>query len=158
MRYYTCTYGPTAATVAIDVFEFTPADDKPIILLGCTIAQTTEIKEAEEEQLEVKIMRGGTAMTSGSGGGAAANGVSVDASGATSGFTFENGNTTLATFTSGVTLLEDTFNVRVGWQYWPVPEARIACSQANGGFVIRMNSTPADSITFVATAYIGEDG
>lgn len=157
-RGYTCVYGPTAATVAIDVFELTPADDKPLTIVGCTIGQTTEIKEAEEEELEIKVMRGGTAMTSGSGGAAAANGVSVDASGATSGFTYEAGNTTLATFTSGVTLLEDSMNVRVGWQWWPPPEAWISVSQANGGLVVRMNSTPADSITFVATLYVLEEG
>jgi hypothetical protein len=157
-RGYTCTFGPTAETAAFDVFELTPADDKPLTIVGCTIGQTTEFGDAQEEELEIKIMRGGTAMTSGSGGTTAANGVSVDATGATSGFTFEAGNTTLATFTSGVTLLEDSMNVRSGWQWWPPPEMWISVSQGNGGLVIRMNSTPADSITFVATLYVLEEG
>jgi len=157
-RGYTCVYGPTAATVAIDIFEFTPADDKPLTIVGFTIGQTTEIGDAQEEELEIKIMRGGTGMTSGSGGVAAANGVGVDASSATSGFTYEAGNTTLATFTSGVTLLEDSMNVRTGWQWWPPPEVWFSVSQANGGLVLRMNSTPADSITFAATAYVLEEG
>ena len=157
-RGYMCTYGPTALTAAADIFELTPADDKPLSIVGCTIGQTTEFGDAQEEELEIKVMRGGTAMTSGSGGTTAANGVSVDATGAASGFTFEAGNTTLATFTSGVTLLEDSMNVRVGWQWWPPPEMWVSVSQGNGGLVVRMNSTPADSITFVASLYVLEEG
>jgi hypothetical protein len=157
-RGYTCIFAPTAATVAVDLFEVPPADDKPLTIVGCTIGQTTEIGDAQEEELEIKVMRGGTAMTSGSGGTAAAAATSVDASGATSGFTFEAMNTTVATFTAGVTLLEDSMNVRTGWQWWPPPEVWVSVSQANGGLVVRMNSTPADSITFTGTLYVLEEG
>lgn len=157
-RGYTCVLAPTAFTAAFDIFELTPADDKSLQVCGIVIGQTTEITDAQDEQLEIKIMRGGTAMTSGSGGTAAANAVSVDATGQGSGFTFEAGNTTLATFTSGVTLWEDTMNVRSGWQLWLPPEAWFGVSQGNGGLVVRMNSTPADSITFDASMLVYENG
>lgn len=160
-RPYTASWAPQARTTAFDVFEFTPADDKPIQLAAVVIGQTSEITDAQDEQLEIQIIRGGTAMTSGSAGTgstAAANGVAMDASNQASGFTFDAGNTTVATFTGGVTLYEDTMNVRSGFQLWLPPELWIGCSQANGGIVVRMNSTPADSVTFDATAFVVEAG
>jgi hypothetical protein len=158
-RMYTATFDLTAVTAAIfDFFEFTPADDKPIILHAVYIGQTTEIADAQEEQMEWTIRRGGTGMSSGSGGIAAANGVGLDPSYAASGFTFEAMNTTEATFTAGVEVHHDSFNVRTGLQYIPTPEMRTQCSQLNGGFVVRCESTPVDSISFVGTAYIEELG
>lgn len=159
-RQYTCRLAPTAFTTTVDLFEVTPADDKPIVILGCVIFQTgtADFGDAQEEGLEINIQRGGTAMTSGSGGSAAAAGVPTDASGATAGFTFEAGNTTLATFTGGTIPWEDAMNVRVGWQYWPIPEARISCSQANGGIVVRVAAAPADSITLNGSLVVAELG
>jgi hypothetical protein len=157
-RMYVCTFDVTAATVAVDFFEFTPADDKPIVLHALYIAQTTEAGDAMEEMLPWSIQRGGSAMTTGSGGVAATNGVVLGPSGATSGFTFEAMNTTAASFTGGVVVHRDAFNVRVGLQYIPTPETRISCSQANGGFVVRLGAAPADSISWTGSALIEEQG
>lgn len=158
-RMYACTFDLTAVTAAIfDVFEFTPADDKPIVLHAVFLGQTTELGDAQEEQFEWSIRRGGTAMSTGSGGTSAAAGVALDASGAASGFTFEAMNTTEATFTTGVKLHSDSFNLRTGLQFIPTPEMRIACSQANGGMVVRIESTPVDSVSMVGTAYVEELG
>lgn len=157
-RMYTISFTATAVTTSLDLFEITPADDKPCVLHALYVGQTTELGDAAEEQLEWTIRRGGTAMTSGSGGVAAANGIGLDPSYATSGFTYEARNTTLATFTAGTIVHDDTFNVRVGIQYIPTPEMRPSVSQANGGMVCRLEAAPADSITFAATAYIEELG
>lgn len=157
-RLYTVTFDVTAATVAVDFFEFTPADDKPIEIHSIFIGQTTEVGDAQEEMLPINIQRGGSAMTSGSGGTTAANGVLLAPSGATSGFTFEAMNTTAATFTGGVVVHRDAFNVRTGWQFRPTPEERPVCSQANGGMVIRLGSAPADSISWTGTVTVEEHG
>lgn len=158
-RMYVCTFVPTAVTAAIfDFFEFTPADDKSLILHAVYIGQTTEFGDAQEEQMEWTIRRGGTGMSSGSGGIAAANGIGTGPSYATSGFTYESMNTTEATFTTGVLLHDDSFNVRTGLQYIPTPEMRFEVNQANGGMVVRCESTPADSITFCGVAYVEELG
>jgi len=157
-RMYVCTFDVTAATAAVDFFEFTPADDKPIVLHALYIGQTTEAGDAMEELLPWSIQRGGTAMTTGSGGTTAANGVVCGPSGATSGFTFEAMNTTPATFTAGVVVHRDAFNVRVGLQYIPTPETRISASQANGGFVIRLGAAPADTISWTGSALVEEQG
>lgn len=157
-RLYTCSFDVTAATVAVDFFELTPADDKPLILHAVFISQTTEAGDAQEEMLPINIQRGGTAMTSGSGGTTAAAGVTLGPSGATAGFTFEAMNTTAASFTAGVVLLRDAFNVRSGWQFIPTPEMRPQVSQANGGLVVRLGAAPADSISWTGTAFIEEQG
>lgn len=157
-RMYVCTFDVTAATVAVDFVEFTPADDKPIVLHAVYIGQTTETGDTQEEMLPWSIQRGGSAMTSGSGGTAAANAVVLGPSGASSGFTFEAMNTTQASFTGGVVVHRDAFNVRTGLVYIPTPETRVSCSQANGGFVVRLGSAPADSISFTGCALVEEQG
>jgi hypothetical protein len=155
---YVATFDVTAATVAVDFFEITPADDKPVVLHCLYIGQTTEAGDAQEEMLPWSIQRGGTAMTSGSGGTTAANGVVLGPSGASSGFTFEAMNTTAATFTGGVVVHRDAFNVRTGLVYIPTPETRISASQANGGFVVRLGAAPADSISWIGSALLEEQG
>jgi hypothetical protein len=157
-RMYTVTFDVTAATVAVDWFELTPADDKPIVIHSLYIGQTTEAGDTQEEMLPWSIQRGGTAMTSGSGGTTAANAVVLGPSGATSGFTFEAMNTTPASFTGGVVLHRDSFNVRTGLVYIPTPETRPSCSQANGGMVVRLGAAPTDSISWTGTVHIEEQG
>lgn len=157
-RMYSCTFDVTAATVSLDFFEIVPADDKPVVIHVIDIAQTTELGDAAEEQLAWSIQRGGTAITTGSGGVAAAAGVAMGASGAGSGFTFEAMNTTKATFTAGVVLHRSAFNVRTGLLWIPTPETRPTVSQANGGLVVRLDSTPADSVSFIGTCLVEEQG
>lgn len=158
-REYTCLLPSVARTVQFDPFEVTPADDKPITIHGIFLGQTTETGDAAEEQITVEILRGGTAMTSGSGGTgsvAAQAPVALDSADTASGATYDAGNETVATFTSGVTLWRDTFNVRTGYQMIFPPEDRPKCSQTNGGIVVRL-SAPADSITWVGTLVISEE-
>ena len=69
-RMYVVRFTATAATAAVDFFSFAPADDKPVVIHAVYIGQTTETGDAMEEMLEVKIERGGTAYTVGSGGSA----------------------------------------------------------------------------------------
>jgi hypothetical protein len=156
-RMYSCNFTGTAATVAVDFFELTPADDRPCIVHAVYLGQSTETGDAAEEMLPIEIHRGGTAITTGSGGVAAAAGVAL--SGAqTSGFTFEAMNTTAASFTGGVVVHRDTFNVRTGWQYIPTPETQIMVGQNNGGLVVRLGAAPADSITWWGTMIVEEIG
>ena len=155
MRKYAVPFGPTALTATFDIFEVAPADDKQVTLLGIVLGQTTEIGDAQEEMLEVIITRGGTAMTSGS-GGSAATPVPLDPADTAFGGTVEVLNTTKATFTSGLVVHRDAFNVRVGWQYMPPPEQWIEVTQANGGLSASIPGTPVDSITFAGTVYLGE--
>lgn len=153
--YYDCPWEFTA-TAAVDVVELVPATNKPIVITAIIIKQTTEIQEAQEEQLEVEIQRGGTAITSGSGGSSAAAGLKKTPGLPTSGFTFEAGNTTLATFTGGETPFRDVFPVRIGLERLFPPEEWIGCHAGNGGMVVRLPNAPADSIDFKGNVTVAE--
>lgn len=156
-RMYVVSFAATAATLAVDFFSFAPADDKPVVIHAIYLGQTTEIGDAQEEMLEVKIERGGTAYTVGSGGAAGTITV-LGPSGAAAGFTARVMDTTKATFTAGEVKHRDTFNVRTGWQYIPTPETRITVSQANGGCSICLPTAPVDSITWAGTLLAEEQG
>ena len=148
-----------ARTVQFDAFELTPADDKPIVLHHVVIGQTTDLGDANEEVLVMEILRGGTAMTSGSGGTgslAAQTPIARDPVDTASGVTYDTGNETLATFTSGVTVWREPFNIRIGLDRIFIPEERIECSQANGGIVVRI-SAPADSVTWGGGTLVFEE-
>jgi hypothetical protein len=67
-RVYTVTFQAVAITVSQDLFEITPADDKPVQFLGLFLAQNTDVGDAQDEILRWSCIRGHT--TSGSGGSA----------------------------------------------------------------------------------------
>ena len=48
----------TAAGTDSDLIELTAVDDKPIELVGLAIFITSELQEAQEEWLNLKIIRG----------------------------------------------------------------------------------------------------
>lgn len=161
-RVYTCELPKvTRGTASFDAFEITPADDKPVQIIGVDLQVLTETGDAAEEWLEWTIRRGGTGMTSGSAGTgsiAAASGVGTAAGiDPGSGFTYDAGNTTVATFTSGVICWHSAFNERIGLPLWtPPPELWIGCSQANGGIVVRIETTSADAYDICGTLTVQE--
>lgn len=152
---YNCPFEFTTTT-SVDVVELQPADDKPIVIMSIFLKATSELQEAQEEWVEVEIQRGGTAMTTGSGGSAAASGVATTPGLPSSAFQYEGGNTTLASFTSGVTPFRDALNVRAGGEIRFTPEEYIGCHQGNGGMVVRLPNAPADSTDYKGTVVVGE--
>lgn len=150
---YTVVFAGVAATAQQDLFEITPADDRPIEILGLHLSQTTELGDAAEEQLRIAIIRGHT--TSGSGGSAPTPQL-TDPRDSAAGFTAEVNNTTIASAGTGVTLHEDTWNVRVPYSQWWPPECAIGADQGNTTIVVRLLTTPADSITINGTLYVKE--
>src|SRR6478735_895384 len=93
-RIYTVDLTPTAITVAADLFEITPADDKPIRVLSLNLHQTTDFGDAQDEVISVVWVRGNA--TSGS-GGSAPTPRPGNRNDAAAGFTAEVANTTAAT-------------------------------------------------------------
>lgn len=151
-RTYAVTFNAVATTAACDLFELTPADDKPIEIIGIELGQTTEFGDAQDETLGLQIIRGFTA--SGSGGSAATPTPTSPNAGA-AGFTAEVNNTTLANTGTTTTLLSTAFNVRAGYlNYFPA-DARPGCGQGNTTIVLRMTA-PADSVTLNGTIYVRE--
>lgn len=154
-RMYSVNFDGTAVTVAADLFEIAPADDKACVVHAIFIGQSTELGDAAEEQLRVRLIRGHT--TSGS-GGSANTPTPLNPSDTAAGFAAETCNTTAASAGTGVFLHSDTFNVRTGWMYIPTPEARPIVTQVQGTLVLRLSAAPTDSVAFSGTMIVEELG
>lgn len=150
-RTYAVTFNGALATAA-DLFELTPADDKPIEIVSVHISQTSDAGDAQDEMIGFDIIRGHT--TSGS-GGSAATPAPLDPADAAAGFSAEVGNTTLASAGTTTTLHSDGFNVRAGYTYIPPGDARPKANQGNTTVVVRLTA-PADSLSYKATVVVRE--
>lgn len=152
-RFYAVTFEGTAVTAQVDFFEITPADDKPVKIWGLFLSQSSDVGDAAEEILRVKIIRGHA--TSGS-GGSAPTPAPLNPSDAAAGFGAETLNTTIASTGTAVDLFADAFNIRSGLQHWFPPEALPVANQANTSVVVRLMAAPADSLTMSGTLIVEE--
>lgn len=134
----------TAFTTAIDVMEILSGTGKPAVLLGFQFGQTTEIGDAQEEQIPIIIRRVTGAPTSGSGGGTSTF-QSTRPNDTAAALTLETGNTTKLTGGTSVEMGRVPWNVRTDCLYLPVPEERIVFDAATR-LVIELSAAPADSI------------
>jgi hypothetical protein len=154
-RIYYVDIAPTAITVAADLVELTPADDKPIVVHGFETFQTTDLGDAQEEIIGLLWVRGHT--TSGS-GGLTPTPRPANPSDAAAGFTVETVNTTQASAGTAVNLPRHGWNVRVACEKVYTPETRPQASQANTTLVLRMAAAPADSLTISGYVIVEELG
>jgi hypothetical protein len=152
---YSLAFEAVAVTAAQDLFELVAPTAKSIRILGIRIGQSSDAGDAQDENLQIKIVRGYT--TSGSGGTASLTPVSLREGGvATAITTGEINNTTVASAGTAVVLLPDDFNVRAGYIYLPVPEERITI--AAGTRVVVRITAPADSLTMSGSLIYQECG
>jgi hypothetical protein len=142
-----------AASTDIDLWELTPADDKPVEIVGLVLAITSELGDAADEWGAIQIIRGHS--TSGSGGGTATP-APIDGIDTAAGFTVEDRNTTLASAGTGVTLFADGVNVRAGYQIWFPDGCGPRASQANTTLVVRQSTTWTDDVTASGTLFVRE--
>jgi hypothetical protein len=156
-RTYSVVFEHVSVSAAQDFFELTPADDKPVELLGLFIDQTgnSDVGDAAEEFLRYSIVRG---HTTGGSGGSAPTPRPMDRSAAAAGAAAEVNNTTIASAGTGVTLHSGGFNVRAGLAIWWPPEAYPEASQGDTTIVVRLLAAPADAITLSGTLYFRENG
>lgn len=154
-RLYWVDLPPTAITVAADLFELVPADDKPIRVRSLMLHQTSDFGDAQDEVISVVWVRGHS--TSGS-GGSAPTPAPVNPSDAAAGFTAEAANTTQASTGTTVNLARHGFNVRGGLERPYTPEEAPECSQGQTRLVLRMAAAPADSLTIGGCVLVEEMG
>lgn len=144
-----------AVTAQQDLLEINAASTKPIVWLGFTLSQTTEVGDAQEEELLIQLKSGQT--TSGSGGSSPTPVNTDPASGAAASFTAEANNTTKAS--AGTIVVHGTWawNVRTQLEVVFTPEQQkiMAASRRS---TLELGSTPADSITMNVNASIQEIG
>lgn len=145
-----------SATAAVDLVEIQPADDVPCVITDIDVKVTSEIAEAQEEWVEIEIHRGGTGITSGSGGTTLGSATPDTGKMPASATQVEANNTTIATFTGGGAIWRSAFQVRAGGEWHFPPEAWKGATQANGGMVVRLPNAAADSIDIKGTVTILE--
>jgi hypothetical protein len=151
-RIYSVTFSAVAVTAAQDLFEITPADDKPVEIVGIELGQSSDAGDAMDELLQISIIRGHA--TSGS-GGSAPTPAPLNPNDTASGFTSEVNNTTIASTGTAVTLQTGCWNVRAGYINWFPEGMRPTAGQGNTTIVVRQTA-PADSITMSGTLYVRE--
>lgn len=156
-RAYSVNFGATANTGAVDWFELIAGSTVGLLLLGVFIGQTTEAGDTAEEQIEWYVKRASGSYTSGSSGATGVARTPVLGGDAAATFTAETNNTTRIAVGSGtlVTLHNSAFNVRAGLEMWWTPETAPSCAGSQA-LAIGMNTTPADSISWTGTVYVGE--
>ncbi len=148
---YGANFSAQAVTTATDLFEITPAADRPVVVYGLTLGQTTDLGDAQEEVLMIGIYRD---CTAGSGGTANTEYVYNNAA---VGVTNTAATRSLGTASTGGTLIDIIpWNIRVPLQWIPIPEMRPKFSNiaAEGPVsTFRLIAAPADSITLSAALY-----
>lgn len=154
-RIYTIEFEGTAVTAQVDFFELTPADDKPIEIVGLFLSQSSDTGDAASEILRYRVIRGHT--TSGS-GGSAPTPRPLNRSDAAAGFTAETLNTTIASAGTTHNLHSGCFNIAVGENLWLPEGCEWEASQADTTLVVRLMAAPADSLTMSGTLYVREQG
>ncbi len=152
-RKYSVVVDAQAGTAAQDLVEINAAATKPVIIHEVRCSQSSDAGDAQDEMLQLKLVRGHT--TSGS-GGSAVTPTPLDPGDAAFGGTCERNNTTQATGGTPVTLLAEGFNVRAGFIWLPTPECRPVIA-ANTRAVLSALA-PADSLTFSVTIVLEEIG
>jgi hypothetical protein len=151
---YTVHLAPTAITVAADLIELTPADDRPVVVHGFRVWQTTDLGDAAEEIISLAWVRGNA--TSGSGGNTSVAVTPKDPRAAAAGATAETANTTAASTGTPLTVYSTGWNVRAPLEVVFTPEQRIKCDQGQSLLVLRMLAAPADSLTIGCSVDIEE--
>lgn len=155
-RFYTVVFENVSVSASQDFFEISPADDKPVALLGLTldnVGGTADAGDAQEELVRLLVRRGHT--SSGSGGSAPTPGA-LNPNDTAAGFATEVNNTVIASAGSTVDLWAGGWNIRVPLrEFWP-QELWPQAAQGNTTIVVRLLSTPADAISISGTLYVAE--
>lgn len=144
-----------AITAQQDLFELTAPALKAVRLLMVKLTQTTEVGDAQEENLSILFKRGQT--TSGSGGTPSV--TVVNLRGETAGTAaVESNNTTKASVGTILTFDADVWYERSPFLWVPPTEELIPVIPAGVRMTVELATTPADSITANGVIYWQEIG
>ena len=144
-----------------DIFSLQAASNKPILLRGFKLGQTSEVGDAAEEGLRVTVKRMPATWTVGSGGSSVTAAAPLNSSANTVwSFTARVNDTTVGTTSSTAQVLDE-----VGWnerntplEIW-YPDRDFCPGAINGqGLVVCLETTPADDFSFTGVAIVEEMG
>lgn len=153
-RIYYAMFDSVAVAAAQDLFEITPADDKPVRLLWVRV---TNLVSETSEQLRFRIKRLPATLTSGSGGSSPTIQKQVS-SDATASFGAEANNTTPAT-TNGTAqvLWSEGQNVLTGFDVLFTPETAPIFVQGEA-LIVDLPTAPSASINMSGVICVEELG
>lgn len=143
-RMYNLPLAPTAVTVALDLAEILTPATLICVVHGIDLSQGTEVKDAEEEMLQLAWKSGQT--TSGSGGNTGVTPIPVLIGDAAHGLTVESFNTTKASAGTIVTHKVWYWNVRVPFEKVFPPEHRLVIPPSTRA-TLELVGAPTDSVT-----------
>lgn len=152
-RVYAVPFSAVSVGAAIqDLWEIQPADDFPVEFVGWKIGQTSDSGDAQDEQIQITVVRGHSTIGS---GGSTPTISPVNPNDPAASFTAKTNNTTIASSGTGAVAYANAFNVRAGAdEYLPV-ELRPKAKQGNTTMVVRI-SAPADALTMTGVLYVAE--
>jgi hypothetical protein len=158
-RIYAVAFSATVTNAGgdTDLWEFLPADDKPIKLRGFRLGQTSELADAAEESVRITITRLAATVTSSD--GTSRTPIPMDSADVAAGFSAEYNGDTVATTSGATTIIEEmAWNLRMSpFEVW-YPDDRFAPKAKQGeGLFIRLQSTLTDDIDFAGTAWVEEE-
>jgi|ERR1041385_99668 hypothetical protein len=143
-RIYNLPLARTAVTAAVDLAEILTAATHICVIHAIEITQSTDVKDAEEEMLQLAFKSGQT--TSGSGGNTGVTPIPVLIGDAAHGMTVETFNTTKASAGTIVTHKVWDWNVRIPFDKIFTPETRLIIPPSTRA-TLELVAAPADSIT-----------
>lgn len=152
-RIYTVQFSAVAVTAAQDLFEINCASTKVTLIHEVHISQTSDVGDAAEEILLIKMISGYT--TSGS-GGSAPTAIPVSLGDAAFAGTVEVNNTTQANTGTAVTHCVWGWNVRIPLDVIFTPESRKVMAPSSR--LVVTIPAPADSLTMNGYMVIEELG
>jgi len=103
----------------IDILSIDAATDKPTAIKTIVLKTTSELAEAQEEWLRLRVIRGHTTVGS---GGSSATARPLSANDSAYGGTVRTNDTTIASAGTAVNLWSDALQVRNGYELWLPPE------------------------------------
>ena len=142
-RIYTAQFNAVAVTAQQDFFEINVAATKIVQLLEIHLSQVSEVGDAQEEGLAIRVKSGATVSGS---GGSAPTAVPLELGDAAYAGTVEANNTTKANTGTIVTHHAYNWNIRVPFDVIFTPET-VKTIAPSGRLTIELATTPADSIT-----------
>lgn len=150
---YSVTIDALAVSAAQDLFELTAPSDCIVLIHACYLGQTSDVGDANAENLKVQFIKG---YTSSGSGGSAATPTKLETGFAAAGSAAEVNNTTVANTGTATVHHQDVWNTQLPYQYRPAPEERIVLSPSER-LVVRLPA-PADAITMSGTLVFEEIG
>lgn len=153
-KLYTVSFAAVAVTAQQDFFEINGSSTKLLCVHSIRLTQSTDVGDAQAEGLALTLLRGHS--TSGSGGSAPTPTPMEPNQGASS-FTAEVNNTTIASTGTAVTYYAWNWIIQAPFIEQFTPEER-PWLEPSGRLVLRLSTTPADSITMSGTMVVEEIG